>query len=335
MSELKSSPEISQSASLELTPMGPKAEWQGKPYFPISQVYKQRFGSKVVKIPVSIAENCPNRAGLKGMQTCIFCDVHGSFAYPENQNDELREQIVKHREKVSQRFNASKFLVYFQAYTTTFTQLARLKDGFEIALSYPDVAGLVVGTRPDTLSAAVLRAWRDYSERTFVAVELGVQSFDDEQLVWMRRGHTAAQSIKGIERVVKEAGVDVGIHLIFGWPTETDEQIIETAKICNGLPITNVKLHNLHVLKHTPLEVLHASGDFTPIDLETYARRVALFLEHLDPRIAVHRLAALSSRWDELIAPDWTRHKMKSYQGIIDVINARGTWQGRLFEPAR
>jgi radical SAM protein (TIGR01212 family) len=266
------------------------------------------------------------------MQTCIFCDVHGSFAYPESQGDELRDQILKHREKVATRFNAARFLVYFQAYTTTFSQLAKLKAGFETALSFDDVAGIVVGTRPDTLSAGVLDFWKESAKKTFVGIELGVQSFDDDQLIWMRRGHTAAQSIKGIDRVAA-AGLDVGVHLIFGWPTENEKQIIETARLCNSLPISNVKLHNLHVLKHTPLEELHAKGEFTPVDLDLYSERVALFLDHLDPRIAVHRLAALSSRWDELIAPEWVRHKMKSYQGVIDRVNARGSYQGRLFQP--
>lgn len=306
-------------------------QWQGKPYFPISQVYRQKFGTKVIKIPVSVAETCPNREGIRGMQTCIFCDVHGSFAYPESQGDAVRDQIIRHREKISKRFNAARFLVYFQAYTTTFTQLAKMKDGFETALSFPDVAGLVVGTRPDTLSEAVVRTWREYAEKTFVGIELGVQSFDDDQLIWMRRGHTAAQSIKGIEKVAA-AGLDVGVHLIFGWPTENAKQLKETALLCNSLPITNVKLHNLHVLRQTPLEKLHAEGSFTPVDLETYAERVALFLEHLSPRIAVHRLAALSSRRDELVAPEWVAHKMKSYQAIIDHLHARTTFQGQKLE---
>lgn len=306
--------------------------WDGKPYFPISHVYKERFGSKVIKIPVSVAETCPNREGLKGMQTCIFCDVHGSFAYPESQGDELREQILKHRAKIAKRFNANRFLVYFQAYTTTFTQLNRLKEGFATALEFDDVAGIVVGTRPDTLSEAVLRFWKESSEKTWVGIELGVQSFDDDQLIFMRRGHTATQSIKGIERVAA-TGLDVGIHLIFGWPTENDKQIIETARLCNDLPITNVKLHNLHVLRHTPLEKLHAAGEFEPVDFDTYVQRVALFLDHLSPRIAVHRLAALASRWDELIAPDWTRHKMTTFQGIVDRVNQLGSYQGRLYTP--
>ncbi len=304
-------------------------DWGGKPYFPISQVYKQRFGGKVVKVPVSISDNCPNRAGIKGMQTCIFCDEWGSFAYPESQNIDLHGQILKHREKVRMRFNAAKFLIYFQAYTTTFTQLAKLKSGVETALSFDDVVGVVIGTRPDCLSEKVIEFWNETSKRTFTAVEFGVQSFDDDQLVWMRRGHTARQSIASIERVAKEApNVDLGIHLIFGWPTENDKQIIETAQLCNSLPITNVKLHNLHVLVKTPLEQMYKDGTFTPIELDAYSHRVGLFLEHLSPKIAVHRLAALSSRHEELVAPQWTRHKMKSFQAIIDHMNDHKIRQG-------
>lgn len=308
-------------------------EWGGKPYFPISSVYKSRFGSKVVKIPVSIADNCPNRAGIKGMQTCIFCDEHGSFAYPESQGTAVRDQIINHRAKIAERFNAHRFLVYFQAYTTTFTQLARLRESFDVALEFPDVAGLVVGTRPDTLSEGVLDLWQETKEKVYVGIELGIQSFDDEQLTWMRRGHTAASAIKGIDRVAK-VGLDVGIHLMFGWPTETDKQIVETALLCNQLPISNVKLHNLHVLTKTPLEQLYLEGKFAPIELDLYAHRVGLFLDHLSPRIAVHRLAALSSRWEELVAPQWTRHKMKSFQGIIDRLRAAGSYQGRLHSRA-
>lgn len=307
-----------------------RGHMDGLPYFPISRVYKERFGQKVFKVPVAIAETCPNREGIRGMQTCIFCDVHGSFAFPETQGNELRDQIIQHREKIAARYNAAKFLVYFQAYTTTFSQLAKLKAGFETALSFDDVVGCVVGTRPDTLSDAVLRFWQEQAEKTFVSIELGVQTFDDDQLIWMRRGHTAQQSIKGIERVAK-AGLDTGIHLIFGWPTENDKQIIETARLCNDLPISNVKLHNLHVLKNTPLEKMYADGEFAPIDFDRYSDRVALFLDYLSPKIAVHRLAALSTKTDELIAPDWVRHKMRSYQGVIDRVNARGSFQGRLF----
>lgn len=305
--------------------------WDDKPYHAISYEYKKRFSAKVVKVPVSIADTCPNRAGIKGMQACIFCDEHGSFAYAESQKETLKTQIELHRKKVSLRFHAAKFLIYFQAYTTTFTALKRLRDGFEVALSYPDTVGVVVGTRPDCLSDALFRMWNEYLERTFVAVEVGVQSFDDRQLEWMRRGHTSQEAIRGIHRIAKETKVDLGIHLMFGWPGETDEQIVESAKICNDLPITNVKLHNLHVLQNTPLAELYQKGEFIPIELDRYSHQVALFLDHLDPRFAIHRLTAIANRWDELVAPSWARNKMQSYQAVLDHLRKTGSFQGRLF----
>ncbi len=122
----------------------------------------------------------------------------------------------------------------------------------------------------------------------------------------------------------------IGIHLIFGLPGETDLEIIETARIINDLPIDSVKLHNLHVLKNTPLAEMYHRGDFAPINLEDYSRRVILFLRHLKSSVAIHRLAAMSNRWNELIAPDWTRFKMESYQYIIDRMNSERVSQGDL-----
>ncbi|MBX3034299.1 MAG: TIGR01212 family radical SAM protein [Bdellovibrionaceae bacterium] len=307
------------------------SSWDGIPYITIGEHYHQRFGGKVYKIPVSVVDDCPNRRGLKGMQTCVFCDVWGSAARTETMVLPLREQIEKVQGLLHRKYKPRHYLVYFQAYTNTFTKVSALRANFETALSYDFVKGLVIGTRPDCLSPAVMQLWQEFHERSFVAVELGVQSFDDGQLAFMRRGHTARESLAAIEKISKNTSVDLGIHLIFGNPGETDEQMIETAKICNDLPITNVKLHNLHVLKNTPLEEMHKQGLFTPVELETYARRVRLFLEHLSPRLAVHRLAAYSSRWEELIAPRWTSDKMGSHQKILMALKKEGGYQGRLW----
>lgn len=305
--------------------------WEGRPYHPISNFYKEKFGGKVFKVPVALAEDCPNRMGLKGMKICIFCDVHGSFAYPENATKVLRDQIDDHMERVGKRTNAQKFLIYFQAYTTTFTQLKRLKDAFEIALSYPEVVGLVVGTRPDCLSDAVLDFWHATSLKTFLAVEIGAQSFDNKQLAWMHRGHTAEQTVQAVHRISKRCPqVDLGIHLMFGWPEETLEDVMRAANICNSLPIQNVKLHNLHVLTQTPLQEIFERGEFKPADFERYCELVSHFLGHLDKRIAVHRLAALASRQEELVAPEWAKYRMRNYQAILDYMNAQGIKQSCL-----
>ncbi len=301
------------------------------PYNPISAYYKKLFGQKVFKVPVSIAEDCPNRAGIKGMKTCIFCDEHGSFAYPESQKDQLLKQIVKHQAKVSERFNSKKFLVYFQAYTSTFTQLQKIKDAFEVAMQQPDMVGIVVGTRPDCLSDALLDLWKETSEKTFLSIEIGVQSFDNKQLDWMRRGHTAEQSIKAIKRIRERCPkVDLGVHMMFGWPGETLEDVRQSARNCNELPINNVKLHNLHVLKNTPLADMFFKKEFTPVEFDEYCSMVGAFLTELSPELYLHRLVAVASRWDELIAPEWTRHKMTNYQKIIEYLNFNQIYQGQM-----
>ncbi len=309
-------------------------DWQGLPYYPISQFYREKFGEKVYKISVSTAETCPNREGLRGMKTCNFCDVWGSAAYPEIRERALSEQIIDTRDRMMNLYNAKLFLVYFQAYTNTFGKSAKLKAQFDEAFQFSDVVGAVVGTRPDCISDAVLDFWaQTLSSQKFLSVELGVQTFDEEALIWMRRGHTAGKSLWAIEKIKQKCPeIDLGIHLMFGLPGETDDHLIETARLINGLPIDNVKLHNLHVLKGTPLEEDFNSGAFQPIERTEYFRRSALFLQHLSPKIAVHRLAALSTRPEELIAPIWTGQKMRTYQGMLDYMADLGLFQGQLFD---
>jgi radical SAM protein (TIGR01212 family) len=309
--------------------------WQDIPYYPISQFYKNHFGEKVYKIPVSTAGTCPNREGLRGMQTCNFCDVWGSAATPEIRDQSLKNQISLIKQKMQRLSKAKKYLVYFQAYTNTFEKSTRLAEQFNAAFEDPDIVGAVIGTRPDCLSDAVLSLWNQWAEKRFVAVELGVQSFNEEQLIWMRRGHTAQKSIWALQKLARECPrVNVGIHLMFGLPGETNEQVIEAAKLVNSLPIQNVKLHNLHVLKNTPLAEDFAKGEFQPIEKEAYFERCRLFLQHLSPEVAVHRLSALSTRGNELIAPQWTSRKMETYQGILNYLKTRESYQSQLWTPA-
>ncbi|MGE0527799.1 MAG: TIGR01212 family radical SAM protein [Bdellovibrionales bacterium] len=306
------------------------------PYNPISRFYKERFQSKVYKISVSVAETCPNREGLKGMKTCNFCDQWGSAAYKHNLQKPLKEQIEEVREVLRIKRAADKFLVYFQAYTTTFSRVSRLREQFELALHFPDVVGLVVGTRPDCISRAFTDVCNAMAERTFMAVEIGVQSFDNEALAWMRRGHTAEQSLRAIDLLAKRCpDLNLGVHLIFGNPSETDETVIRAARTVNSLPIHNVKLHHMHVLKGTALAEEWARGNFTPLEREAYFHRCCLFLQHLRSDIAVHRLSALSSRWDELLAPAWSSYKMETYQAMLDYMRARGAYQGQYVNQPR
>lgn len=306
--------------------------WSGLPFRPISEFYAQRFGFKTYKVPVSVAGDCPNRRGLRGMKTCSFCDVWGSAAREESFAMSLNDQIEVFRKRIQEKKKAGKFLIYFQAYTSTFQDLQSLRKAFEVSSQRPDVVGFVIGTRPDCVSQGVLDLWQEYQEKLgFVAVEMGVQSFRNDILEYYRRGHTQEQSMKAIEKIAKQTQVDLGIHLIFGAPQETPEDYRQAALLCNELPISNVKLHNLHVLKNTHLETLWNQGEFKPQSLEEYAEAVRIFLEHLSPRIFIQRLAAYSSRWDELLAPQWTADKMRTHQALVDFLRAKNSVQGLHF----
>jgi len=254
----------------------------------------------------------------------------GSAAYPEFRHQQLREQIISARERLKPRYNVEHFLVYFQAYTNTFARVKSLNEQFEVASQFEDVFGFVVGTRPDCISDGVFELWNKWAQKLFLAVEFGVQSFNEEHLLWMERGHTAERSIKAIHRTNSNCpDVDLGIHLIFGLPGETDNDIINSANICNSLPIDNVKLHNLHVLKETPLEEMYNQGDYVPMTRDEYTDKVILFLQHLKPTIAVHRLTAVASRHDELVAPDWAKSKLDNYQFVIDSFKDQKAYQGQ------
>lgn len=302
-------------------------EWNGERYYPISQFYKKRFGERVHKISVSVVDSCPNRKGRDG-HGCVFCDQWGSAGNHHLSKLSLQEQIKTHRDRLSQRYHVHKFLVYFQSFTNTYTKITQLEENIEIALNEDSVCGIILGTRPDCLPDKVFPILQSLTERTFTSIELGIQSFDNHQLEFLNRGHTAEQSIKAIQDLHTKAQVDVGVHLIFGLPNETTQDIIETAKTINSLPIDNVKLHNLHVLARTPLETLYRKNLFAPISLEEYRNKVILFLEHLSPLIPVHRLAAYAGPHNELVAPDWTRERIRPLQSIKDELKNRKSYQG-------
>lgn len=267
------------------------------------------------------------------MQTCVFCDEWGSSAYPEQATQDLKTQINEKLILLGQHRKAEHFLAYFQTYTATFMSIKKLKNHFDQALSFSQVKGIIIGTRPDCFSDAVYDLLNEYKQKTYVSVELGVQSFFDHHLDFLKRGHSAEIISTTIQKIKAKTGVDIGLHLIFGLPNETEEEILKTAELINALPVEHVKLHNLHVLKNTELEEIYNGGGFMPLELEEYTRRTILFLEHLSPHISIERLAALSSRWEELVAPAWTKDKLKVREYIIAEMRKNHTYQGKKISP--
>jgi len=308
-------------------PMTTFPDQYGQRYYSINRYYQQQFGEKVYKIAVSVANTCPNRQGADG-HGCIFCDEWGSAGVHQTKDLSLEAQIVQNRAHLSERFKVNKFLVYFQAFSNTYTRISELEKNMTLALNQQQVYGIIIGTRPDCLPPKVFDLLRHFAEQSFISVELGVQSFNDKHLRFLKRGHTAEQSITAIRALYEQTGVHVGIHLIFGLPDETDSEIIRTAQLINDLPIDSVKLHNLHVLQNTLLENYYQKQQFHPLDLDSYADRVILFLEHLSPEIPIQRLAAYANSDSGLIAPQWTSERLRPSQLIQQRLVQRKTYQG-------
>ncbi|MGB0707911.1 MAG: TIGR01212 family radical SAM protein, partial [bacterium] len=275
---------------------------------------------------------CPNIEGLAGMQTCIFCDEWGSTPAFVKADWPMLQQLKYHKERIRKRYKANKFLIYFQSYTNTFGRLSELKKHCVEALQQEDIVGIVIGTRPDCLPKGALKFFEELAAQTYLSIELGIQTFDDQQLIFLRRGHDREASIDALKQLRKIPNLNICAHLIFGIPGESNQQLVEAANLLNELSVDGVKLHNLHVLKNTPLAEEYNSGNFSPIDLKEYAERVVLFLENLDQKISIHRLTAVAPRWDELIAPQWTKEKMRPVQYIENLLATNETWQGRMLD---
>ncbi|MEN9722361.1 MAG: hypothetical protein RJB38_347 [Pseudomonadota bacterium] len=276
------------------------------------------FGAKTYKVVVSSGLTCPTRDGTLGKKACAFCDLRGSSSFygKQGRGKSVLEQLDARLPAIRERFSSQKFLAYFQSYTNTYTdQTAELEEIYEAALSHPEVSGLCIGTRPDCLPDPVLLLLEKLAQRKYLSLELGVQSFEDETLLWLERGHDSACSVQALERLSRLApSVHTCAHLIFGSPTDSEDAVIRAARILNQSGVKGVKLHQLMVLEHTELaRRWREEGPFPVLSLEAYSRLVGRFLEELDPRIYVERLYATSSHPDECLAPEWSKQRWEPH----------------------
>ncbi len=309
--------------------MGPTVVFEGGlPYYSIGQYYRKRFGQKVRKISVQISETCPVR---EAKEVCIFCDDWGAGGQQVIYGQSLETQIRVNTKRMRDKMGIDAFLVYFQPYTSTFGRLRHLEKNLMDALSQPGVKGLVIGTRPDCLPKGIFPLFRRIAEQAYLSIEIGAQSFREGRVAWLKRGHSAQASLDAVTRLREEAGVEVGVHLIFGFPNEDFKEVREAAEICNGLPLESVKLHNLHVLTGTPLAEMYQQGEFTPDNLEVYTDKVKFFLEGLNPEIAVQRLAASVEDPAQLVAPNWCLEKRKTQNYILNNLKKAQSWQGKSY----
>ncbi len=223
----------------------------------------------------------------------------------------------------------NKFLAYFQSYTNTYSDLDYLRGIYEEALSTPEIQGLCIGTRPDCLPDPVILLLEELAQKTYISLELGVQSFEDPTLDWLCRGHDRACSLDALARLRKLAPhVHVCVHLIFGSPTDSPENQRDAATLLNQYQVQGVKLHQLMVLEHTDLAERWKKEPFPTLSIEQYAERTLEFIQHLSPSIYLERLCATATHNDECLAPEWSKNRWKPHNDLRDFLIAQKCTQG-------
>lgn len=295
-------------------------------YRSFRQFLQDRFGQRVHRVALDAGFTCPNVDGTVTVGGCVYCDNRSFSPNRRLPRRSLRAQIEDGIEILRQRYGAQKFLAYFQAGTNTYAPVEKLKRLYDEALDHPDVVGLMIGTRPDCVAEPVLSLVEQYSRDRWVCLELGLQTIHDRSLRWMNRGHDFACFLDAVKRS-QNRGFDLCAHVILGLPGETHDDMLATAEVCASLGLNAIKIHNLHVVKDTPLEAMYRRGEVPMFALDEYIQILCDFLERLPPEMVIHRLSG-DAPGEYLIAPLWCRDKSAIVRGVEAEFRRRGTRQG-------
>jgi radical SAM protein (TIGR01212 family) len=286
----------------------------------------RRHGERVHKIALDAGFTCPNRDGTKGRGGCSFCN-NVSFSPDAGARLGLAAQIAKARRAIARRTRARKYIAYFQAYTNTYDKVESLAALYREALTEQGMVGLSVGTRPDCVSSGVLELLDRFRNQGLeVWLELGLQSAFDKTLERVNRGHTFAEYRTTVS-AARQRGIPVCTHLIVGLPGETEEHCHATLDIVLETGVDGLKLHPLHIVKHTLLAHQWRKGEYAPLSREGYIAISANLIERTPADIVYHRVTATASR-DVLLAPAWCAEKWNVLNGIEIELRRRGTRQG-------
>ncbi|MDA8155836.1 MAG: TIGR01212 family radical SAM protein [Actinomycetota bacterium] len=299
-------------------------------YNSFSQYASQRFGGKkIYKVNVDAGFTCPNRDGTLGFGGCVYCN-NDSFR-PEACKPALpiRQQIENGMEYLRRRYGAELFLAYFQPFTNTYAPVDTLQKYYREALEVPLVAGLAIGTRPDCVDSEKISLLQDIARTKFVLVEYGLQSIYDKSLRFINRGHDFSRFFEAV-RATAGGEVEIGAHIIAGFPTETSEETLAMAGALSETGIRFLKIHQLQIVKGTKLANMFAQNPFHVFGYDEYVSFVVDFLERLSPEIVIQRLFATAPD-DILIAPRWDSDRHRLLRDIEGELERRGSFQGEKF----
>ena len=281
-----------------------------KRYHTLNYYYKKKFNEKIIKISLNADFSCPH---LK-TGGCIYCSKLGSGDYAGNINDDLITQFNKGKEMMNKKWPIGKYIGYFQARTNTYAPLDILKQKYETILNLKDVIGLSIATRPDSISDDCLNYLAELNNKTFLTIELGLQTIHEKTALLINRGHDLKCFVDMVQKL-RERKINVVVHIINGLPYETKQMMLDTVKFLNKLDIQGIKIHMLHILKNTKLEKLYQKENISLLTEQQYIEIVCEQLQYLRPEIVIHRLTG-DPKVDDLVAPLWIVKKINVLNGI-------------------
>ncbi|MGL5977565.1 MAG: TIGR01212 family radical SAM protein [Erysipelotrichaceae bacterium] len=301
-----------------------------KRYYTFNYYLKSNFNEKVFKVPLNANFSCPNRDGTAGVGGCTFCSALGSGDYAGNIQDDMLTQFAQSEAMMRKKWPNGKAMAYFQAYSNTYADLETLKQHFEPFVQREDVVSIAIATRADCLNDEVIEYLASLCEKKEIWLELGLQSIHDTTSKAINRGHSFATFMDAINRL-QATPLKICVHLMNSLPTDTNEMMMETARVVGQLPIHAIKIHMLHVIKNTAMALQYQLRPFSLLSLEEYVALVVAQLEVLRPDIVIQRLTGDAVK-EDLIAPLWTLNKTVVLNEIDKYMAAHDTWQGKYYQ---
>ena len=297
-------------------------------FYSLNEFLRERHGEKVMKLSLDGGFTCPNRDGTLSYGGCIFCSSRGSGDFTSSPLLSIEEQLNTQIHLLASKWpSISKYIAYFQAYSNTYADVAYLREQYETALSFENIVGLAIGTRPDCLPTDVLDYLSDINTRTHLWVELGLQSIHSHTSSWMNRGHSLECFSEAVW-ALHSRGIEVVAHMILGLPNETSEDMLATAQFLATLPLQGIKIHMLHIVDNAPLGLLYQKKTFPLLSEEEYIGLVGEILGILPPHFVIHRLTGDGDK-SHFLAPLWTLNKRHVLNGIHSHLKENDIYQGK------
>ena len=290
---------------------------------------RRQFEFRVQKISIDAGFTCPNRDGRKSTGGCIYCDNRTFNPSYCQRRLSVSNQLAEGKQFFARKYPDMKYLAYFQAFTNTYAPIAQLKALYEVALQVEDFVGIVIGTRPDCVSDELLDYLAELNERTFVLVEYGIESTNNDTLLRINRGHSFEQSVSALERT-HQRGLLTGAHIILGLPGEDAAESLRQAPILSQLPIDILKIHQMQIIRGTRLAEEFEREPFHIYTVDEYIELIAQYIQRLRPDMVLERFVSQSPK-ELLIAPHWGLKNYEFTNKLVNYLKAKDIHQGQLF----